>query len=196
MLTYTGHFIVTQIKNGEATQEHATTNSWYISKMMQMVKRKCKNHVFHDSKVTALLGRAEANCFKSISSIRRSGYYSRAWTIRVRRLFFFGKPADINDGWINSVRAIQGRRLDAVRSKRSLLVLLSALVEPLAKILGEELGQHSICITSRRIQEHRSRMIGHSPFVLVWFWLSRFVMATLAAVLEPKICLQGKFASQ
>ena len=124
-----------------------------------------------------------------------------AATIRGRELFecgvyFFGKPADINDGWINSVRAIQGRRLDAVRSKRSLLVLLSALVEPLAKILGEELGQHSICITSKRIQEHRSRMIGHSPFVLVWFWLSRFVMATLAAVLEPKICLQGEFASQ
>ena len=69
-----------------------------------------------------------------ISSIRRRGYYFilcsfSATTIRGRLLFeggiyFFGKPADINDGWINHVRMIQRRLLNAVSSLRSLSVLL------------------------------------------------------------------------
>ena len=40
--------------------------------------------------------------------------------------FFIEKPADINDGWIRYVRAIQRRLLDAGSSVRNLSVLLSA----------------------------------------------------------------------
>ena len=47
-----------------------------------------------------------------ISSIRRRGYYFFSLPIFVRLLFegsvyFFGKSADTNNGWIRYVRAIQ-----------------------------------------------------------------------------------------
>ena len=42
-------------------------------------------------------------------------------------IYFFGKPADINDGWIRYIWVIQWQLLDAVRSKHSLSVLLSAV---------------------------------------------------------------------
>ena len=42
-------------------------------------------------------------------------------------VYFFGKLADINDGWIRYVQAIQRRLLDAVSSMRSLSVLLSSV---------------------------------------------------------------------
>ena len=42
-------------------------------------------------------------------------------------VYFFGKPADINDSWIRYVRAIQRRLLDAGSSIHNLSVLLSAM---------------------------------------------------------------------
>ena len=42
-------------------------------------------------------------------------------------VYFFGKAADINDGWIRYVQAIQQQLLDAVSSLHSLSVLLSAM---------------------------------------------------------------------
>ena len=42
-------------------------------------------------------------------------------------VYFFGKPQDINDGWIRYIRVRRWWLLDAVSSMRSLLVLLSAV---------------------------------------------------------------------
>ena len=41
--------------------------------------------------------------------------------------YFCGKPADVNDGWIRYIRAIQWRLLDTDSSSHSLSVLLSAI---------------------------------------------------------------------
>ena len=46
---------------------------------------------------------------------------------RLQCLYFFWKPADINDSWIRYVQAIQWQLLDAIGSTRSLSVLLSAV---------------------------------------------------------------------
>ena len=64
-----------------------------------------------------------------ISSIRRRGY---SLHVSVRLLFeggvyFIGKPAGINDGWIRYVRAIQQRLLDAGSSTRNLSIQVSAM---------------------------------------------------------------------
>ena len=42
-------------------------------------------------------------------------------------IYFFGKPRDINDGWIMYIQVRQWRLLDTVSSMRSLSVLLSAV---------------------------------------------------------------------
>ena len=47
-------------------------------------------------------------------------------TIQGRR-YFIGKPADINDGWIRYIRAIQRQLLHAEISTRNLSILLSAM---------------------------------------------------------------------
>ena len=54
------------------------------------------------------------------------GYYLKVATIR-GRCFFFGKPGDINDGWIGHERARRWRSLDAVISMCSVSVLLSVV---------------------------------------------------------------------
>ena len=43
-------------------------------------------------------------------------------------VYFFGKPGDINDGWIRYVRVRRWRLLDAASSTHSLSVLLSVVV--------------------------------------------------------------------
>ena len=68
-----------------------------------------------------------------ISYIRCHGYYFFAASFGVATTwgqigdYFFGKPADFNDGWIRYVQAIQWRPLDADSSKCSHSVLLSAM---------------------------------------------------------------------
>ena len=42
-------------------------------------------------------------------------------------IYFFGKPADTNNGWIRYVQAIQRRLLDVFSSKHSLSLLLPAV---------------------------------------------------------------------
>ena len=71
-------------------------------------------------------------CLFKITSIRRRGYFFFSLHVFVRLLFeggvyFFGKPTDINVGWIGYVGAIQLQLLDAVSSKCSLSVLMSAM---------------------------------------------------------------------
>ena len=63
-----------------------------------------------------------------ISSIRRCSYYFFHCTFGVATIvYFFGKPTDINDSWIRYIWAMQWWLLDAVSSKHSLSVLLSAV---------------------------------------------------------------------
>ena len=49
------------------------------------------------------------------------------WLLFKGGYYFFRKPADVNDGWIRNVQAIQWRLLDDVNSKQSQSVLLSAM---------------------------------------------------------------------
>ena len=51
------------------------------------------------------------------------------WLLFKGGIYFFRKPADINDGWIRYVRVImiQQRLLDTISSKHCLSVLLSAM---------------------------------------------------------------------
>ena len=51
----------------------------------------------------------------------------QGWLLLKGGMYFLGKPADTNDGWIRYVRAIQWWVLDAVNSKHSLSVLQSAV---------------------------------------------------------------------
>ena len=49
------------------------------------------------------------------------------WLLFEGGIYFIGKPADINDGWIRYVQAIHRRMLDAGSSTCNLSVLLSAM---------------------------------------------------------------------
>ena len=63
-----------------------------------------------------------------IFSIRRRGYSLRVsvWLLFEGGVYFIGKPADINDGWIRYVRTTQRRLLDA-GSTLNVSVLQSAM---------------------------------------------------------------------
>ena len=86
-------------------------------------------------------------------------YYSRVATIRGWLLFkgsiyFFGKPGDINDGWIRCIQVRRWRLLDTVSSMHSLSVLLSAVgtthttqtVLPLAWWPSSEIIHTRVCM--------------------------------------------------
>ena len=66
-----------------------------------------------------------------ISSIRCHGYYLfAAHFVRLLyegSVYFFGKPRDINDGWIRCIWVRQWQLLDTVSSTCSLSLLLSAV---------------------------------------------------------------------
>ena len=80
-----------------------------------------------------------------ISSIRCCGYYSFrclflcgyylrvaiiwGWLLFEGGIYFFGKPAHINNGWMGYVRVIQWQLLDAVSSSKCSLSVLVWAVE-------------------------------------------------------------------
>ena len=63
------------------------------------------------------------------------------WLLFEGGIYFIGKPADINDGWIRNVRVIQWRLLDAGSSTCNLSVLLSAMEKSCATLTALALAR-------------------------------------------------------